>query len=286
LSVPPVVGVVSPGAMGSAVGRALRDGGARVVTTVAGRSPRTEGLAGDLERLGSLHDVVQSADLVLSIVPPAESMPVARSIAAAAGRVGSRPLVADLNAVAPATAREISVVLAEAGLELVDGSISGPPPRAGATTRVYLSGGRAAEVADVAAPGIAWRIVGSDVGLASAVKMSTASVYKGSVALLVQALRAAHANGVLEPVLDDLRHGFPELADDPAGTVQRAVAKAHRYVGEMQEIAATQTAAGLTPALFEALSAVYQGLADTAPAAAAPEDANEARTLDELIDSL
>ena len=50
--------------------------------------------------------------------------------------------------------------------------------------------------------------------MASAIKMSTASFYKGQTALLAQALRAARANGVLELVLDDLRRNYPELVDD------------------------------------------------------------------------
>ena len=66
------VGIVSPGAMGSAVGGALLRGGARVVATVAGRSERTARLADEagLELLPSLADVVREADIVLSIVPP------------------------------------------------------------------------------------------------------------------------------------------------------------------------------------------------------------------------
>jgi 3-hydroxyisobutyrate dehydrogenase-like beta-hydroxyacid dehydrogenase len=49
------------------------------------------------------------------------------------------------------------------------------------------------------------RVVGAEIGLASAVKMSTASVYKGTVALLAHALAAARANGVLDVVVEDLR---------------------------------------------------------------------------------
>ena len=84
-------------------------------------------------------------------------------------------------------------------------------------------------------------------GGASAVKMCTASVYKGTVALLTQALLTAHANGVLAFVLDDLG----ELADGAGRTIARSATKSGRYVGEMHEIASTQAAAGLTPELFE-----------------------------------
>src|SRR6185436_3323176 len=137
------VGIVSPGAMGSALGDALRDGGARVVGTVAGRSARTAGLARDLELLPSLDAVIDASDVVLSVVPPAVALAVADAVAAAANRTGAAPLVADLNAIAPATALAVAERLAAAGLDLVDGAISGPPPREPGTTIVYLSGPRA-----------------------------------------------------------------------------------------------------------------------------------------------
>jgi 3-hydroxyisobutyrate dehydrogenase-like beta-hydroxyacid dehydrogenase len=73
----------------------------------------------------------------------------------------------------------------------VDGSISRPPPWRAGTTRIYLSGSRAGEVAGLPFEGVDVIVVGPDVGSASAVKMSTASVYKGSTALLAQALLSA-----------------------------------------------------------------------------------------------
>src|SRR5947207_1467077 len=128
------VGIVSPGAMGSAVGNALLRGGARVVATVDGRSARTVELArrADLELLPDLAAVVREADVVLSIVSPAEAGRVAAAVA------GAR-LFADLNAIAPARAVRISPE--------ADGSISGGPPWRAGTTRIYLSGPRADEVA-------------------------------------------------------------------------------------------------------------------------------------------
>ena len=107
----------------------------------------------------------------------------------------------------------------------VDGSISGPPPRLAGTTIVYLSGGRAAQVASLDAPGLELRVVGEAIGTASAIKMSTASFYKGQTALFAQALRAARANGVLELVLDDLRRHYPDLVDDAPRLLQSIAAK-------------------------------------------------------------
>ncbi len=204
-------------------------------------------------------------------------------MSAAARRTGARPLVADLNAIAPETARALAEELRAAGLDAVDGSISGRPPTPAGTTTIYLSGARAGEIASLVAPGVDWRVVGARVGAASAVKMSTASFYKGQAAVFAQALRAAEANGVLEPVLDDLRRSVPELVERAPLLVQRLASVAGRYAGEMEEIAAAQAAAGLTPTLFEAMARIYEELARSALAAAPPERLDEAATLDDVL---
>jgi 3-hydroxyisobutyrate dehydrogenase-like beta-hydroxyacid dehydrogenase len=281
----PVVGIVSPGAMGSALGARLRDGGSRVLVTLDGRTERSRRLAAEaaLDDAGSLAALLRAATVVLSVVPPGSALEVASAIAANAGT--ARPLVADLNAVAPATAARVASTLREAGLDLVDGSISGPPPREAATTRVYLSGPRAAEVAALPMEGVERVVVGKQIGDASAVKMCTASVYKGRVALLAQALRTAHAHGVVEHVLNDLAESGLVDPRRTGATLARASTKAWRYVPEMEEIAATQADAGLTPELFRALATVYADLADRA-VAGAPEDVDEATNLASVLAQL
>jgi 3-hydroxyisobutyrate dehydrogenase-like beta-hydroxyacid dehydrogenase len=268
-----VVGIVSSGAMGSAVGAAYREAGARVITTVTGRSERTRRLAeaAGLELVEDLDRVVAAADLLLSIAPPGEAKRIAAELAAAAGRTGARPLVSDWNAVSPATVRAIAATLGEAGLEFVDGSISGGPPRADYRTRVYLAGLRAEELAAGAPAWLDVRFVGGEIGLASAVKMCTASVYKGFTGLLTHALVTADAHGVLPEVLDDLHDSFPRQLDRAARLVSVTATKADRYVAEMREIAATQASVGLSSALFDALAEVYGAVAETPAAAGDPE---------------
>jgi 3-hydroxyisobutyrate dehydrogenase-like beta-hydroxyacid dehydrogenase len=274
--------------MGSALAGVWLAGGVRVVATASGRSERTHRLAerAGVELLPDLDAVVAAADAVVSVVPPGRAAAVSRDVAAAASRTRVTPLFADLNAIAPQTARTLGQDLAEAGLELVDGSISGPPPwKPG--TRIYLSGERAPEVAELPLDGVERIVVGREVGAASAVKMSTASVYKGTSALLAQALLAAHANGVLEHVLADLHSGAPELVANVERRLASAASKSGRYVGEMREIAATQEAAGLTPALFEAMAEVYASFADTELARATPpEELPEGLSLARLLDRL
>jgi len=280
------VGIVSPGAMGAAIGRVLASGGARVVATVAGRSERTQLFTDGLELLPTLDEVVGESAIVLSVVPPGAAVDLARDIAAAAGRTGAHPLVADLNAISPTTSTAVAATLSAAGLHLVDGSISGPPPRVAGSTVIYLSGPRAAQVASLDAPGVDLRVVGDEVGTTSAIKMSTASFYKGQTAIFAQALRAARAHGVLEFVLDDLGRHYPDLVDDAPRMLQSIAAKSGRYVAEMEEISSSQEAAGLPPELFAALAKVFAEMSRSPAALRSPEEADANARLEDVLESL
>jgi len=206
--------------------------------------------AARLELLDDLDAVVGACDVVLSVVPPGSAPATAAAVRAACARTGAAPLLVDANAISPAAVRAMGNV--------VDGSISGGPPAPDDVlqTRLYLSGPRAAEVAAVPAPWLDVRVVGLDVGTASAVKMCTASYYKGRTALAAAALLTAQEHGVADLVLDDLGTVLPG-----ARGVGVAASKAWRYVDEMREIAATQAAAGLPGELFEAMARTYEDLA-------------------------
>lgn len=111
------VGIVSPGEMGHGLGQVLRAAGLRAVTCVRGRSQRTVTLASDagLEAVPELADVVAEADLLLSLVPPAQALTVARDVAAALAETGASLLYADCNSIAPRTVDAIGQVIGAAG---------------------------------------------------------------------------------------------------------------------------------------------------------------------------
>ena len=193
-------------------------------------------------------------------------------MAEAARTTGGRPLVVDLNAVSPGTVREVASCLAQGGCDLVDASISGGPPGAGATTRVYLSGARAADVLALTNPRIDGVVLSDVVGTASALKMCTASLYKGTTALVMHALVTAEAHGVTDAFLADTARAWP---DDVAGwprDVAVASSKAWRFVDEMHEIAATQRDVGLPRELFEGVAAAYLRASRSVAGASHPED--------------
>jgi hypothetical protein len=116
--------------------------------------------------------------------------------------------------------------------------------------------------------------------------MCTASMYKGSTALLAHALLTAHAHGVLPQVLDDLGDSFPRQVPRAARQLAVSATKAGRFVGEMREIAATQASVGLTPALFEAMAEIYAAFAETPLGAEAPEAIPAEPELGQVLDRL
>lgn len=268
----PIVGLVSAGEMGSALGATLRRGGATVLTAVGGRSERTRGLA---ERAGlvlvdDLDEVVRRSSVLLSVVPPQVAVAAGIRLVERAVHLDVRPLLVDLNAIAPTDVAALGEIAAGAAVPFVDGSISGAPPDAGhGRTRVLLSGAQAADVAGLPWTDVDVTVVGDRIGAASAAKMCTGGVRKGTTALLINALLTAAEYGVLEPVAAELRRA---LGRDPAVEVELAASKAWRFVPEMEAVAETQASAGLDPATYRAIAEIFGRTANSALAAVRPED--------------
>ena len=268
---PTAVGIVSAGEMGSALGAALRAGGARVVTTVAGRSARTAGLAAaaGLELLPDLDAVVRASSVLLSVVAPQDAGTVAETLLAHARRAGVAPVLADLNAIAPEQVADLAAAADRAGLPFVDGAVSGAPPHPDRPpARLLLSGPAARRVAELPWTSVRVEVLDGPAGAASAAKMCTGGVRKGVTALVINALLVAAEHGVLEPVVAELQRS---LRRDPVLEAELAAAKAWRFAPEMEAVAATQAAAGLDPALHRAIAEVFRRTASSPLANRAPE---------------
>jgi 3-hydroxyisobutyrate dehydrogenase-like beta-hydroxyacid dehydrogenase len=249
------VGLLHPGEMGAAVGAVLLGQGHRVVWVSAGRSAKTRERAQEagLEDAGSVARLVQLSDVIISVCPPHAAREVARSLA------GFEGVFVDANAVAPATARELSEVVDSGGGEFVDGGIVGPPPRTAGATRLYLSGTASAGVAELfAGSAVDGRVVSDEVGAASAVKMAYAAWTKGTAALLI-AIRELAREEEVEPILlEEWRASLPELLERSERAVRSGQTKGWRWVGEMEEIAATFSAAGLPAGFHQAAAEVFR----------------------------
>ena len=284
------VAIMAPGDMGHAVARVLAAGGLRVITSLAGRSARTRALAASagVEDVGDDGTLVREADMLLSILVPARAQDFALRLAPALQAAAKGLLYVDCNAIAPQTARRLGAIVEAAGGRFVDAGIIGPPPVPGAAgTRFYASGGAAQEFAALAASGLDVRVVGERPGDASAVKMCYAALTKGTTAIMTELLVAAERLGVGEPLRAELERSQAAMRERMCKGVPAMVPKAHRWVGEMEEIARTFEAIGLTPLTFEGAAALYAFVAGTAPGRISPEDWRAAdRPLEQVIAAL
>jgi 3-hydroxyisobutyrate dehydrogenase-like beta-hydroxyacid dehydrogenase len=235
--------ILHPGEMGAAVGRCARAGGARVVWASSGRSPASaaRAAAAGLEDAGSLDAAVRMASCVIAVCPPHAALDLAQSVAAA----GFRGLYVDANAIAPETTRRAAQIVSAGGASFVDGGLIGPPPVEAGRTRLYLSGPRAEAVVRLfAGTALSAIAIDGDIGAASALKMCFAAWNKGSQLLLAAVRALAEREGVHAALAGEWKLSQPEVARRLESAVANA-RKGWRWVGEMEEIAATFRAAGL-----------------------------------------
>ncbi|HET8533104.1 MAG TPA: DUF1932 domain-containing protein [Methylomirabilota bacterium] len=267
------IGILHPGDMGSVVGACAVAGGSRVLWASEGRSAgsRERAAAAGLEDARTVAALVAASDVILSVCPPHAAIDLARDVA---GRRFAG-LFVDANAVAPATAREIGAVVEAGGATFVDGGLIGPPPRNVGSTRLYLSGREAKRAAALFESSALEAIaIGDGPGAASALKMAYAAYTKGSSALLMAIRALAASEGVDDALLAEWRRSQPELPKRSEAAARDNARKAWRFVGEMEEIAATFAAAGLPGGFHEAAAVIYERLAGYKDAAAPPSMAD------------
>jgi len=254
------VGLLNPGEMGSMVGAAVRSGGARVLWAGEERSAATRKRASDagLEDAGSVASVVAASDVILSVCPPHAAVDVATQVAA----LRFAGTFVDGNAVSPATAREIGGIVEKGGATFVDGGIIGPPPVKPGTTRFYVSGAAAERISRLLTAGaLEAPVVPGGPGAASALKMAYASWTKGSSALLLAVCALAGAEGVEASLVREWKISQPDLSARAEGAARSNAKKAWRFVGEMEEIAATFAAAGLPDGFHQGAAEIYRRMA-------------------------
>jgi len=263
--------------MGAAIGACLAKRGLRVVWASAGRgtATRSRAKAAGLEDLGSLESALAAAEIALSVCPPHGALALAREVA----RLGFGGIYVDANAISPETARNVGRAVEKSGASFVDGGIIGPPPVEGGRSRMYLSGGHAKDVAALFAGSNmeAIRLAGP-AGAASALKACYAGWTKGASALLAAIRALAETEGVEAALLAEWKLSQPDLQKRSEAVTAQA-RKAWRWIGEMEEIAASFEAAGLPGGFHLAAADLYRRLEGFKDGAAPP-------TLAEVIEAL
>jgi putative dehydrogenase len=268
---PVTVAVIGAGEMGSAVGRRLRESGARVITELKGRSEQSARRAANagLEVIDDDQLLVEQANFMLSIVPPGVVCEVAERFRLPLTRTVHKPTFVECNAIAPATVRRIEARLSETGGYFVDaGIIGGPPPSDDPSKgpRFYASGRYAFRFAQLAHYGLDIAVLDAPVGAASALKLSYAGLTKGFTALGTAMVGAAARYDLADALRAELARSQPDMLLRLERSIPAMFPKAYRWVAEMEQIAdfagEESTGGGIyqgAARLYERIAAEFEG---------------------------
>lgn len=257
---PRTITLLHPGNMGVTIGAAAAAAGCRVLWASENRRPSTcqRAAKADLHDVQTLTEAVRRCEVILAVCPPHAAVDVARAVAAQ--RFSG--IYVDANAVSRATAEEIGAIIGAGGADFVDGGIIGPPVKQHGTTRLYLSGERADEVAALFSGSLLdARPIGSAPGAASALKVAYAAWTKCTDALILAIRAYAAQEGIDEALLEEWSISQPALSRKCERAAAVAVPKAWRYVGEMVEIAEAFERDGLPAGFHQAAAQVCERLA-------------------------
>ena len=254
------IALLHPGKMGSTIGACAATSGARVLWVSAERSgaSRKRAEQAGLIDAGDLSAAIAQCEIVLSVCPPEFAADVAAQVA----EQKFKGIYVDANAVSRATAEEIGKIVTKGGSSFVDGGIIGSPVQKAGTTRMYLSGERAEEIAALfSASMLKARTISATPGEASALKVVYAAWTKGTDALILAIRALATHEGVDNALLEEWRTSQPALENKSVRAAGNVAPKMWRYVGEMREIAAAFDAAGLPSGFHSAAAEVSERLA-------------------------
>lgn len=259
----PVVGVLHPGAMGAALGSALKARAGAVIWADAGRSHATAKRAelADLQAVPTVADLAARADVIVSICPPHAAREVAGLVGAGLTGRTDRPLYVEVNAVSPDTVRGVATFLGDRAT-VCDGAVIGPPAWTAGTTTLWLSGPGADAAATLFEPGpFDARVLGTagtDLGTASGLKACFALQSKAAPMLWVALEEAAAAFGVTDALHAELDRAGVDHAAALAHARERMAGRAWRWAGEMDEAADAFAAVGLPDGFSRAAAELYR----------------------------
>ena len=254
------IGILHPGEMGVSVAASAKNGGHKVYWASGGRSPQTveRATSAGLYDIGTLSRLCQRCSVIVSVCPPDAAEMVADQVLSHS----FTGLYLDANAISPERAIRIGRKMAQAGVAYVDGGIIGGPAWEPGRTWLYLSGKQAQDCFERLSAGpLETEVIGDRVGKASALKMCFAANTKGTTALLCAILAAAESLDVREELERQWSRDRSDFADHASRRVRRVTAKAWRFAGEMDEIAATFAGTGVPGEFHAAASILYRRIA-------------------------
>ena len=206
-----------------------------------------------VQRAADPREALSGAPLVLSLVTADQALEAAKAYAPL---LSPKAIWCDMNSVAPETKRAAAAIVEASGARYADVAVLAPVEPARLAVPLLVSGpaADAAAGALTAAGFTNSRVVGDEVGRASAIKMIRSIMVKGIEALTDEMMAAAEEAGVAAEVLASLDasekpHPWGERV---AYNLERMRSHGARRAAEMDEVALTLQALGIEPLMTRA----------------------------------
>ncbi len=181
------VGFIGFGEVASTISKGLMDNGVEVYTSLEGRSIKTCNLVEEMSIniCKDYKEVAKISDILISAVVPAKAVEVAREIGE-----DYKGVYVDINNVSPQTVKKALSYIKNR--KTVDASIMGSIKLNGIKVQIITSGNSANQFAKLNSYGMNIKIIGSEIGQASTLKMLRSSYTKGVSAILFESLYTAY----------------------------------------------------------------------------------------------
>ncbi len=258
------IGILSIGEMGYHWARLLANHGIEVLTCLKDRSEVTCKRAENagIRSVPSLERLVSESDLIVSVVVPFAAGRVASKVAKALIKVGKKDFFyLDANAISPMTVRGIEENLSRSQANFIDGCIIGSATKLNKGTVIYVSGPGAEQMLALEQFGFSVRVLGPDIGQASAFKIVYAGLTKGLQGLFVELLIGARKFGLLGEILKQYDESFPGLPGKVGQSIAALPVHAGRRAEEMVELSQTFRHYGLKAVMAPATRKVLKSIA-------------------------
>ena len=245
--------------------------------TEAGAGARGHAAQRGVRACVSAADLCQQSGLVISAVTASNTLAVARE---AAQHLAPGSVFLDFNSASPGTKQQAAALVEASGGHYVEAGVMTSVPPYGIRVPMLLGGEMAEALAQrLQAWGLDAKAVSTQIGIASAIKMSRSVMIKGLEALVIESYATARHYGVEDHVLPTLVETFPSIDWDKQGAYffSRVVQHGKRRAEEMREAANTVRDAGFEPWLTSAIAqkqdwvarcareGLFEGLAKDAP---------------------
>lgn len=253
------VTLISPGEMGSPIAKYIISNGIKVISPLEGRSDKTRQRAKENGIIDSknIKQSIKETDIIISILVPSDAKKLSDLIKKESSGLNKKIYFADLNAISPKTVNLMKKNLADTNINFIDGGIVGGPPEGNKFPRIYVSGPYSKKFMELNNMGMQVINMGGEIGEASAIKMAYASITKGYSSLLIAAVTLAIKTNNFDLLISELKYSQPRVYED-LKKLKGIPSKAHRWIGEMEEISNTYQDYDITGSFHKGSKEIYK----------------------------